>query len=107
MSVTLKASDSSVLIANQKAVRLHLNVSALIRNTTIGINSIVSSLGNKIKGTLILSHVYAAMRNTMDLHRIEFAEKFTVNRNFRYLTVEKDGHKKLFLGPNMAQKFSQ
>ena len=51
-------------------VRL-LSFLALIRNTTIGINSIVSSLGNKIKGTLILSHVYAAMRNTMDLHRIE------------------------------------
>ena len=74
----LKISVSSLSRkANQKmnlnpAIKAKLIFQALIRNTTIGINSIVSSLGQKIKGTLILSHVYAAMRNTMDLHRNEF-----------------------------------
>ena len=46
----------------------------LVRNTTSGINAITQSLGSKITGIVVFSHVYAAMMNTSKVHR----EKFNV-----------------------------
>ena len=58
-----------------KFVGCNENDISLVRNTTSGINSIVTSLGDRIKSTLLLSHVYAAMKNTMNMH----VEKYKSN----------------------------
>jgi len=49
----------------------------LIRNTTSGINSVVTSLGSKITHCLLTTHTYAAMKNTMDVHARNFGSKIS------------------------------
>ena len=51
---------------------------ALVRNTTTGINAIVNSLGPKITGIVVFSHVYAAMMNTARVHEAKFKSRVTV-----------------------------
>lgn len=51
---------------------------ALVRNTTTGINAVVNSLGPKITGIVVFSHVYAAMMNTARVHELKFKSNVTV-----------------------------
>ena len=54
----------------------------LVRNTTSGINTIMQSLGPKITGIVVFSHVYAAMMNTSKTHEAKFkCPVFVVNIN--------------------------
>jgi len=58
-----------------KFVDCDSNDIALVRNTTTGINCIVTSLGQRIKSTLLMSHAYAAMKNTMIMHSEKYNSK--------------------------------